>query len=59
VNTAQVVQLSASTRCVVAFHSSGKVQHVTFVRGREAFTLNDIEAGKLALALEPPAKEDE
>ena len=57
---AAVTQLSNSTRCIVAFHGSGKVQHITFVRGREAFALDDREASKLQLALmQPrPARED-
>lgn len=51
---AAVTQLSNSTRCIVAFHGSGKVQRVIFVRGREAFTLDDREAAKLQLALMQP-----
>jgi hypothetical protein len=56
---ATVVQLSTSTRCIVAYHRSGKIQHLTFVRGRDAFALNDIEAQKLAVALaeKPETKE--
>jgi hypothetical protein len=36
---------------VVAYHRSGRVLSVTFVRGREAFALDDREAQKLTEAL--------
>jgi hypothetical protein len=48
VTLASVTQLSPATRAIIAFHGSGKVLSLTFVRGREAFALDDREAQKLA-----------
>lgn len=48
---ASVTQLSPATRAVIAFHGSGKVLSLTFVRGNTAFALSDSEARRLAEAL--------
>jgi hypothetical protein len=48
---ASVVKLSPSTRAVLVFHGSGRLLSLHFLRGREAWTLDDREAQKLADAL--------
>jgi hypothetical protein len=51
VTLASVTQLSPATRAIIAFHGSGKVLSLTFVRGNTAFALSDSEARRLAEAL--------
>jgi hypothetical protein len=52
VSAAEVTQLSAATKAVVAFHGSGRVDSLTIVRGRSAFVLDGREAERLKVALE-------
>jgi hypothetical protein len=56
---AVIVDLSASTRVVIATKPSGAVHSATILRGREAFTLADNEARKLGEALAEHAPDSE
>ena len=49
---AQVHRLSPSTKAIAAYHGSGKLLSLTFIRGREAFILSDHEAEKLRAVYE-------
>lgn len=56
---AQVAKLSPATRAVIAYHGSGRILSLTFLRGREAWTLDDREAEKLRAVLSEQHKVEE